>query len=49
MGYLIFSDVSLDIDQEFAKKHDVRFVPMEYVLGDDTFFCEQPEDDYMIL
>jgi DegV family protein with EDD domain len=48
MGYLIFSDVSLDIDQEFARKNDVHFVPMEYVLGEDTFFCEQPEDDYMM-
>ena len=35
--YLIFTDVSTDIDKEMLKKYDIRFVPMEYVLGTDTF------------
>ena len=30
MSYLIFSDVSLDIDKNFADSHDVRYVPMEF-------------------
>lgn len=43
--YLIFTDVSTDIDKEMIEKYDIRFVPMEYVLGTDTFYCEQPESD----
>lgn len=45
MGYLIFSDVSLDIDMEFAKANDLRFVPMEYMLGEDVFYCTEPESN----
>lgn len=26
--YLIFTDVSTDIDKEMLKKYDIRFVPM---------------------
>lgn len=48
MSYLIFSDVSLDIDKNFADSHDVRYVPMEYVLGDETFHCDKPESDSMM-
>lgn len=48
MDYLIFSDVSLDIDMEFAKENDVKYVPMEYVLGENTYYCERPESDEMM-
>ncbi|MGN0371163.1 MAG: DegV family protein [Butyrivibrio sp.] len=48
MSYLIFSDVSLDIDVEFAKSHDVRYIPMEYVLGEETHYCNEPESDEMM-
>lgn len=48
MSYLIFSDVSLDIDKNFADSHNVRYVPMEYVLGDETFHCDKPESDSMM-
>lgn len=48
MSYLIFSDVSIDIDKDFAKENDVRFIPMEYVLGEETFNCSQPESDEMM-
>ena len=48
MGYLIFADVSLDIDMEFARENDVRFVPMEYLLGEEVFHCTQPESDEMM-
>lgn len=43
MSYLIYSDVSLDIDMDFARANDIRFVPMEYMLGDETFNCTEPE------
>lgn len=48
MEYEIFSDVSLDIDRGFAKEHNVRYVPMEYMLGEETFYCDAPESDEMM-
>lgn len=45
MGYYIYADVSIDIDMEVAKANDIRFVPMEYVLGEDTFVCDRPESN----
>ena len=48
MSYLIFSDVSLDIDKDYAKENDVRYVPMEYVLADEAFYCREPESDEMM-
>lgn len=48
MSYEIFSDVSLDIDRAFMEQNDVRFVPMEYMLGEDTFHCQCPESDEMM-
>lgn len=48
MDYEIFSDVSIDIDMGFAKEHNVRYVPMEYMLGEETFHCECPESDEMM-
>lgn len=48
MDYEIFSDVSIDIDMDFAKEHNVRYVPMEYMLGEETFHCECPESDEMM-
>ena len=34
--YLIYMDVSGDIDEAYAKEKDLRFVPMEYSLGEIT-------------
>ncbi len=48
MSYLIFSDVSLDIDKDFAASHDLRYIPMEYILGEETFHCDRPESDEMM-
>ena len=48
LSYLIFTDVSTDIDKEFAKTNDVRYVPMEYTLGEDIFYCVEPENDEMM-
>lgn len=48
MSYEIFSDVSLDIERAFTEQNDVRFVPMEYMLGEETFHCKCPESDEMM-
>ncbi|MGN0161447.1 MAG: DegV family protein [Lachnospiraceae bacterium] len=48
MSYEIYADVSIDIDMEIAKKYDVKYVPMEYMLGADTFHCCEPENDEMM-
>lgn len=45
MSYLIYSDVSLDVDMEFAKANDLRFIPMEYMLGEEVFNCTEPESN----
>lgn len=48
MSYIIFADVSIDIDKKFAAENDVRYIPMEYSLGDDIFYCTEPENDEMM-
>lgn len=48
MSYLIFTDMSVDIDRAYADANDVKYIPMEYVLGDETFYCETPESDEMM-
>ena len=48
MDYEIFADVSIDIDMDFAREHNVKFVPMEYMLGEETFHCTAPESDEMM-
>lgn len=44
--YLIYMDVSGDIDEAYAKENDLRFVPMEYSLGEQMRVSEgvQPDD-----
>ena len=39
MEYIIFSDVSIDIDMAFADKYDLKYIPMEYILDDNSFNC----------
>ena len=41
--YLIFMDVSGDISSEFAREHDVKFLPMEYSISNDMRKCEGME------
>ncbi len=45
MDYEIFVDMSLDIDVKIAEQYGVRFVPMEYMLGGETFRATGPESD----
>lgn len=48
MNYEIFADVSIDIDKKFAEENQVRYVPMEYMLGEESFPCTEPESDEMM-
>lgn len=48
MDYLIFADVSIDIDSSFTKENELHYIPMEYVLGDETHHCSAPESDAMM-
>lgn len=45
MNYEIFVDVSVDIDSDVAREENIHYVPMEYMLGNDSFHCTQPESD----
>ena len=42
MEYLIFSDVSGDIDPSFCEAGKIRFISMEYSLGDAMLTCTGP-------
>ncbi|MDE6550895.1 MAG: DegV family protein [Clostridia bacterium] len=44
--YLIFTDASADLDVEFAKAHDIGFIPMQYEIGDEVrvFNGDEPDD-----
>ena len=48
MEYIIFSDVSIDIDMAFADKYDLKYISMEYILDDNSFNCSRPENDEMM-
>lgn len=48
MNYEIFTDVSVDIDRDFALQNGIRYIPMDYVLGTETFHCQAPESDDMM-
>ncbi|MCD7736796.1 MAG: DegV family protein [Lachnospiraceae bacterium] len=45
MNYEIFVDMSLDIDEKVAAENDLRYVPMEYTLGEETHRAVGPESD----
>lgn len=46
--YLLVMDVSGDIDSQFAKEHVVKYIPMEYSLGEEMRLCEAMESDEVI-
>ncbi len=43
MDYTIVMDVAGDITEQVAKENDIRFIPMEYTVGDATRICNGPE------
>jgi len=45
MEYIILMDVSGDISPEVAKDSSIRFIPMEYTVGDETRTCKEPESE----
>ena len=48
MEYIIFADVSIDIDMAFADKYNLKDRSMEYILDDNSFNCSRPENDEMM-
>lgn len=48
MNYEIFADVSVDVEEEYLEKEGVSFVPMEYMIGEETRCCTRPESDEML-
>lgn len=40
--YDIMTDMSLDIDVETIEKYDIKFIPMEVILGEDRFIVSKP-------
>ena len=48
MSYEIVVDMSLDIDEDFYRSHPMKFVPMEYVVGEESRRCEGPESREML-
>ncbi|MDD3240756.1 MAG: DegV family protein, partial [Lachnospira sp.] len=41
--YEIFTDVAVDINPEVAIKENVKYVPMEYIIGEEVRHCDAPE------
>lgn len=46
--YMIFTDVSADIDKEFAKEKDIHFIAMNYTLGEEERHCDGIEDEEIL-
>lgn len=46
--YLIFMDVSGDVSTEYAKNHDIKFLPMDYSIGNEMRTCEEMEDPFIL-
>ena len=43
--YLIFADGSADLDLNFAKENDIKFIPMQYTLGEDEALASGTNTD----
>lgn len=41
--YLIYTDASADIDPAVIEKYDIRFVAMNYTVGDEERLCASLE------
>ena len=42
--YRLFMDVSGDVDREIAEKAGVQLVPMEFIIGNETYIYTDRED-----
>ena len=47
-SYVIFSDISADIPVDYAKEHDIRFISMQYTIGDEDRVCEGIEEEAVL-
>ncbi len=47
-SYVIFSDISADIPADYAKEKDIRFISMQYSLGDEDRVCEGIEAEELL-
>ena len=47
-SYIIFSDISADIPASFAKENDIRFISMQYSLGNEERVCAEIEDEAVL-
>ena len=48
-NYVIMMDVSGDIDKEVIEKWDLKFIPMQYSLGDEMRTSVGPEDEAVLI
>lgn len=48
MDYEIVMDVAGDIDRKIAEENGIRFIPMEYTLGNAMRTCNGPEPDEIL-
>ncbi len=48
-NYIIFTDVSTDVDAEFASQNGVKYVPMDYTLGEKQRTCDGIEDPEVLV
>lgn len=47
-SYIIFSDMSTDISASFAEENDIRFISMQYTLGDEGRVCTGIEEEAVL-
>lgn len=47
-AYVIFADISADIPASFAKEHDIRFIPMNYSIGEEDRLCVGIEEEAVL-
>ncbi len=43
MNYQLITDMSIDIDADFAAANHIAYIPMDYLLGEETHHCLGPE------
>ena len=48
INYEILVDMSLDIDIEYAKSANIHYIPMEYMIGEESHRCTEPESSEMM-
>lgn len=48
-SYIIFADVSADVDAAFAKENEIHFIPMNYTLGEEDRRCVNMEEEEVLV